>query len=136
MADITVTAANVLKGSNAQTFEGVAGATITAGDVCYKDTADSNKYKLAINSAEASSAGVAIALCGAATGQPVVLQRSGDINPGGTVVVAEVYCVSPVAGGIAPDADVASGDFRTVLGVGITATNIAMDIQVSGVAVP
>ena len=136
MADITVTAANVLKGSDAQTFEGVAGATITAGDVCYKDTGDANKYKLAINSAAASSNNIGLALCGAGDGQPLILQRSGDLNPGGTVVVGEVYCVSPVAGGIAPDADVASGDFRTVLGVGTTASNIAVNIQVGGVAVP
>lgn len=46
MADLTITAASVLAGSNATTRQGTAGATITAGQVVYFD--DTTKtYKLA-----------------------------------------------------------------------------------------
>jgi hypothetical protein len=48
MADLTITAANVIAGNSAKTETGTAGATVTAGQVVYKDSAD-NKFKLADN---------------------------------------------------------------------------------------
>ena len=46
MADLTLTAASVLAGSNATTRLGTAGATITAGQVVYFDDT-TNTFKLA-----------------------------------------------------------------------------------------
>ena len=136
MADITQTPANVVAGSNAVTKDGTAGVTIVAGDVLYKDSTDSDDLKLSINATEAPAAAVGVALNGGADGQPIRYQTSGDHNPGGTVVVGEVYFVSPTAGKFAPDGDVAIADYRTSLGIGTTSSNIKLRIQVGGVVVP
>ena len=136
MADISQTAASVVAASATPFQDGVAGVTIVAGDVIYKDSTDANKLKLAVNSAEASAEAVGVALNGGANGQPIRYQTGGGINPGGTVVVGEVYCVSPQAGKFAPDADVLTADYRTILGIGTTTSNIAFAINVSGIQVP
>ena len=136
MADITQTAANVLAATGAPTKDVVWGETIIAGDVVYEDANDGNKYKKAINSAEASAAAKGIALNSGSSGQPGRIQTGGNINPGGTVVVGEIYNVSPQAGKIAPDADVLSADYRTILGIGTTSSNIKLGINVSAIALP
>lgn len=45
MADLTVTASNVVKGADAKTQVGLYGATVTAGQTVYADPGDSNKFK-------------------------------------------------------------------------------------------
>ena len=132
MADIIVTAANVVAGSNAEKVTGTAGASITAGEPVYKDPSD-GKLKPADNTTEAKAAALGIALHAAEDDQPLTYQKSGDINPGATVAVGEVYCVSGTAGGIAPVADVTTGDYLTILGYGTTANNIRLDINATGI---
>ena len=134
MVDISVTAANVVKGTGAVTQNGTAGATITAGQSIYLDTV-AGTLKLADADVVASAAAAGIALHGASLNQPLAYQSAGRITIGGTVVVGTVYVVSITAGGVAPLADIASGDFVTVLGIGVTTAIIALDIQVSGVAI-
>lgn len=133
MADLSITAANVVKYSNATTRTGTAGAAITAGDVLYLDTT----MKLAQADTATKAAAVGIALNDAASGQPVVYLVSGGINPGATVAIGTVYVVSDnAAGAIAPVADLASEDYVTILGVGTTTSRIEVNINVSGVAIP
>ncbi len=48
MADLSITAANVLRGSNARVETGIFGATVTAGQVVYRDASDNNKFKLVL----------------------------------------------------------------------------------------
>lgn len=140
MADISVTAGSVIAGDDARIANGTAGATITAGQTVAKNTT-SGKWVLAEADAAttaamiAGSGGVGIALNGASDGQPIQVQIEGDINPGGTVTIGEIYCVSPTAGGIAPFSDLLTDDYVTVLGVGTTASNIKMLPIVSGVQV-
>lgn len=133
MADITVTAANVLAGTGAQTKPVTYGGTITAGMAVYKDSATST-YKACDTSTAAKALAEGIALNGGASGQPGLILTSGQITIGGTVAVGTVYTVSDNAGGIAPDADRGAGDFVTVLGVGVSATVIAVNIVAAGVA--
>lgn len=136
MADITQTAANVLI-NTAYPYvkrEGTAGATIVAGDVLYQDASDGNSLKPASHGTAAAARAVGIALVGASDGQVCVYLESGHINPGGTAVVGEVYCVSTNAGKFAPNSDIGIGDFVTVIGVGITASDILINIIVSGIA--
>lgn len=137
MADLVITAANVAKGTGATTADGIAGASITAGQAVYLDSS-TNTVKLADADTAGATAGVAvgIALHAAASGQPIKYQTGGQITIGATVTVGRVYIVSSNAGGIAPDADALTGWYKTILGVGITTAIIAMGIQVSGVAVP
>ena len=135
MADTTVTAANVVLVSGS--IEHVtAGAAVTAGQTVYKDLTDGNDHKPCDADASASAVIAGIALHASEDKQPLAIQKSGTINMGGTVVVGEVYCVSSTAGGVAPDLDVASGEYRTVIGVGVTAANILLNFSTSGVQVP
>ncbi len=135
MADITQTAANVRAQSNARVNRGgLAGATIVAGNVVYKE-ASSGKYKLADNDhATAEVRGSAgIALNGAADNQPLNVCEAGDINLGATLVAGTTYCVSSTAGAICPQADVASGDEVIVLGVAKSTSLLTLSIQDPGV---
>lgn len=137
MADIVVTAANVLKGANAQTTSGTAGEAITAGELVYIDGTDSNKIKLAdADASEAASTLVGIALHATASGQPILYATKGDVNPGGTVVVGEIYVASGTAGGIAPEGDLATNDWLVVFGYGTTTSIIDVDIKVVGKQIP
>ncbi len=138
MADITVTAANVQKGVDARIASGVAGATITAGQVVYIDTADAGKLK-PVDSDSATAAARApagIALNGASAGQPVTFQNEGQITIGGTVTVGVLYVASDTAGGIMPSADLETGDYVALIGIGVSSTSISLCLFNSGVAVP
>lgn len=130
MADISVTATNVLQGVGATVVQGVAGAALTRGLVCYIDvtTGTWKKAGAASTAAVAGSGGLSICLEDVATGQSGLFQTGGSINPGGTVVVGGIYVVSATAGNIAQllDAQTITGQFRTLVGVATTATNLVL----------
>lgn len=135
MADLTITAANVLKTTSAtQVPNGIAGETLTAGQSIYIDTADQSKIKLADADAATTAVVAGVTLNGAASGQPVAYITVGDYNPGATVVIGETYATSITPGGIAPIADILSGDFTTIIGIATTTANINVNINVGGVA--
>jgi hypothetical protein len=129
MADLTITAANVLAGSGAKKASGTAGASITAGQVVYLDSAD-NKYKLADTDSGTAAARspVGIALHAAANNQPLAVLTSGPITIGATVAVGDVYYLSGNAGGLAPFADVAAGDYPCIIGI-CTSTSV-LDVKI------
>jgi hypothetical protein len=133
MADLSITAASVVAGSGAKTEDGTAGATITAGQVVYKDSAD-NKFKLADN--DSATAAVrspyGISLNGASNGQPLRVLTSGPITIGATTVVGVVYCLSSTAGAICPVADIAAGDYNTIVGIGTSVTSIDVRFHEAG----
>jgi len=136
MADLTLTAANVLAGSNATTNLGTAGATITAGQVVYFD--DTTKtYKLAdTDSATAAvRSPVGIALNGASSGQPLMVLTAGDITLGAVLTAGTAYYLSGNPGGICPVADVASGDYPVILGMAKSTSVLAIKIVEAGVAI-
>lgn len=135
MADLTITAANVVAGSNAITELGAAGETITAGKAVYLDDvtkkfllADSNSATVAARRAKG------IALNGAALNQPLVIQKGGDLTIGATMTVGASYFLSDTAGGICPDADVGSGEYVCLLGVAKSTTVLALGIQFPNVS--
>ena len=130
MADVTITAANVISGGTKT--NGTAGATITEGQTVYQD-ATTKKWKLSdANLTGAKSCG-GIALNGASDGQPLAVHKSGDITIGGTLVAGTVYAVSATAGGIAPLADITTGDNVITLGVAKSTTVLSVAIQNPGV---
>jgi hypothetical protein len=134
MADLTITAANVAKGTNAAvTSTYLAGASITAGQAVYLDTTTST-MKLADADALASSEAFGVALNSAATGQPIAVQRSGSITIGATVATGVAYYVSTTAGGICLESDLSTGDFPHFLGFATSTTVIALDPKACGVA--
>jgi hypothetical protein len=131
MADITITAANVLLTSG-RSDTGTAGATITAGQPIYLDASDSNKAKLAqCDGTAAEVDAVGIALHAATTGQPIRWAVSGStINIGATTAKNLAYVVSATAGGVAPSTDLDSGKRITWLGYA-TGTSGVMVLNIS-----
>lgn len=133
MADLTITAASVSL-SSGTSVEGTAGETITAGQSVYRDASDSNKIKKADANASSATATVyGIALNGASNTQPIKVATSGTIIIGATTVKGELYVCSATAGGIAPEADLASGHYVSFLGIATDTTGtIKLGITNSG----
>ena len=130
MANLAITAANVLASSNALKLQGIAGESITAGQPVYKDAADGNRLKLAdANTSAATSAVIGIALHGAAAGQPLTyVYEDSSFTPGGALTVGQTYCVSATAGAIAPIADLGAGDYPAVVFIATSASVAVMKI--------
>jgi hypothetical protein len=136
MADLSVTAGSVLHTSGTKTT-GVAGAAITAGQALYLDSA-TNTLKLAqADGTAAEAAVVGIALHAAGIGQPITYAANGSVmNIGATTAKTTTYLVSAAAGGIAPQADITSGQRITRVGYA-TATDgsFVVDIKATGASV-
>lgn len=134
MADIAITAANVLPGANAIKTTGVAGAAITAGQGTYFDTT-TQTWKLADNDAAAAAAhhDQGIALTGSAAGQPIIVQTGGDITIGGTLTPGTAYYLSATPGAICPVADLVSGKTVCQIGLAKSAAVLTIDVQFPGV---
>lgn len=135
MADLVITASQVVPSTNARFQTGDAGEALTAGMPAYRKTADRKWYKAdadAVDSAEAAG----IVVCDAAAGQRVFVQDDGDLVLGAAAapVAGETYVVSATAGKIAPIADLASGDYVTHLGVGKTGNKLQLHVHPSRLA--
>lgn len=129
MADISITAANVVAGSGAVTETRLAAVAIAAGEVVYLDA--NSKYNLA--DTDSATAIVrkprGIALNSAAAGQPVQIIRSGDVTLGAVLTKAVAYYLSGTPGKLAPIADVAAGDYTAIIGMAISSSVLRVDIQ-------
>lgn len=133
MADLSITAANVVAGSGATVREGTAGATVTAGQVLYLDSS-ANTLKLAdCNSATAAvRSPIGIALHAASSGQPLAYLTQGLITIGATVTGGVAYYLSGTAGGIRPVADNTTGDYPTIIGIATSASVLSVKLHESG----
>jgi hypothetical protein len=134
MADLSITAANVVKGADALVENGTAGASITAGQPVYLDDT-TGKFLLSDNNAAGKKTVRGVALHAASNNQPLAIQRRGDITIGGTLTAGSRYYLSGSAGGIAPEADLASGMDVVLLGIAKTTTVLALNIQTPGVTI-
>ena len=136
MVDIVITGP-VVPSFPKDTRTGQAAVAITAGQVLYKDGTNGNKLTLADADVEASAEVVGIAVCDAGIDEMVVYAVTGATitQVGTTFTAGTAYWCSPTAGGIAPVADVASADFKTLLGVASSTTALKVNIYISGVAV-
>jgi hypothetical protein len=135
MATLVIVPANVIASPSATKGTGVAGVTITAGQVLYKDAADSNKLKLSdANGAAALRVVDGIALHGASAGQPITYVTRDPLLVLGTTLVAgtSYMLASDTPGGIAPIADAAAGDYVTSLGVAHSTTELNFQPVASG----
>jgi hypothetical protein len=133
MADISITAANVLKGTTNTVENGTAGETITAGQVVYKKSTDglfwkADCYATSVTSNDEIKEAYGIALNSAAANQALQVQRTGDITIGGSVTAGAVYYLASsnvgAAGGIAPLDDLVSTDWYVIIGVATSTTVI------------
>jgi hypothetical protein len=134
MADLSITAANVAQTGGEPSKKGIAADTITQGQALYKNTAGALVRCDADVLASAAFAG--IALNAASSGQPVDYAPPGaTVNIGATTTKNTYYVVSTTAGGIAPSADLASGDYITLLFVGNGTAIVTVLGHATGVAV-
>ena len=142
MADFSITAAQVTAVGTPTIKNITAGATITAGQVIYKDTLDQNKAKLAdANLSDAASQAIGIAVNGAAAGQPVdYIDTPGveiTLTTGSALGVAGLPVVlsAAVAGNMAPHTDLATGHYPVILGfLGSTGKTLVLVMKRSTVA--
>lgn len=130
MAAISVTATSVAPGSSCTTASGTAGATITAGQVLYIDTANSNVLKLAdTDSSDLTSTVAGIALHGASSGQPITYATDGLVTFNAVLVASKVYIAGATAAGdINPVADHTTGWRMSILGVAMSTTSLRLRI--------
>lgn len=135
MADITITPANVVPGSNASLVQGTAGETIAAGKALYLASA-TKKWMLADSNSATAEARQAdgIALTGSSLNQPIVVHKSGDITIGATLTAGVAYYLSDTPGGICPVADVGAGEYVCLLGLAKSTSVLAVNIQFPGVS--
>lgn len=115
MADLTITAGSVLN-SSATVLTGTAGESLTAGQSVYLKAADGKIWKAQCDGTAAEAEAVGITLHAAGAGQPIAYATEGAINIGATTSKATSYVVSAAAGGVAPIADLTSGQYITELG--------------------
>jgi hypothetical protein len=135
MADLVITAANVVVGAGAKTEHGTAGATVTAGQPVYED-ATTGRFLLADNNSATVRARTpkGLALNGAANGQPLAIVTEGPVTIGATLTAGVAYYLSDTPGGIGPVADLASGEYPTIIGIAASTSVLNVNIQSSGVA--
>jgi hypothetical protein len=136
MADLTVTAASVLWTSGPK-VTGVAGASITAGQSLYLDSATSTLKLAQCDGTAAEADAVGVALHAAGSGQPLTYAAQGALINIGATTAKTHYLVSATAGGVAPLADITTSTHKIVrLGYGIDAAGVfQVDIKNTGVSV-
>lgn len=130
MADLAPTAANVVKTSDTVISTGYYGETVTAGMAIYRKTADSLYYKADANVTTAEAVVAGIALNSGSAGQPASFATSGSVTLGSVTAGAAgvPVCLSTTAGGLAPDGDIATGNYYSFIGVMTSATVIKLGI--------
>jgi hypothetical protein len=135
MSDLSITAASVAAASTARRTTRTAGVTITAGQVLALDPV-TNTYKLCdCNSATAALRKPAgIALHAATAGQPITMLTNGVITIGATVAIGVTYFTSGTGGGIRPAADNTTGDYVSIVGIGVSTTQINVKFNQSNAA--
>lgn len=135
MADLSITAANVVADSTASRVTGTAGETIAAGKAVYKSST-TNKWMLADSNSATVEArrATGIALCGASLNQPVTVLTNGLVTIGATLTAGLAYYLSDTPGGICPVADIGSGEYVCLLGLATTTAILNVGIQFPNVA--
>ena len=133
MSDLSITAANVVPGANADIEHGLSGTTVTAGQWVYQDSS-TGRYLLADSNSATAAARTprGVALNNASAGQPLAIQKGGLATIGATMTAGVAYYLSDTPGGMCPVADVGSGEYSVILGIATSATVLDVHIQASG----
>ena len=135
MADLSVTAASVVASANAVKLNQYnAGATITAGQLIYLDSADLDakdrpKAKLSdANGASALRVADGIAVNNASAGQTInyVVSDTALVIAASGLTTNNILILSATPGGVAPSADLTTGWYLNVIGVVKSATTISV----------
>jgi hypothetical protein len=133
MADVSFTATGILAASGRQ-LTLTAGATITAGQVLYADSTDTDKLKpanAATSSATAAALYFALANCADEQRIPVLAIEPGSVLTCNGLTAGEVYVLSGnTSGSVAPAADLtAASTWRgVVVGVATSTTSLKLGL--------
>jgi hypothetical protein len=135
MANLTITAANVVAGDGAVTEAGISGEAITAGQAIYKSSA-TGKYMLADSNSATVEARRArgVALNNAAANQPLDVLRSGDLSLGAVLTAGTAYYLSDTPGALCPVADVGAGEYVCLIGLARSTSVLSVNVQFPNVA--
>ncbi len=120
--------------TNTQVRRVTYGETIDAGEAVYYDTTD-EEYKLAdANNTEETARAVGIAITpGVDGGEGYIATGGSIILVGATVAVGQAYVVSQTPGGLDTEGTLTTNDYVTFLAIGETTTQIALNIQATGI---
>lgn len=132
--DVSITAANVVPSASADIRSTTAGATITAGQLIYLDSADLDtkdrpKAKLSdANGASALRVADGIAVNNASAGQTInyVVSDTALVITASGLTTNNILILSATPGGVAPSADLTTGWYLNVIGVVKSATTISV----------
>lgn len=126
MTDLSITAASIAPAANAQIEYGASGEAIGAGKSVYFDSSLQQWLLADANHATAAKrrpTGISLN-ASAAAGQKVAVQKGGDLNLGATLVAGARYYCSATAGGICPEADLATGMEVSLIGIATSTSNL------------
>ncbi len=142
MAEHTPVAASVIPFANGVVVEGVSGEALTAGDVVYRDSSDSNRLKKAQCDGTAAQAAAIGAVLGSApgAGQKIFVMTYGEITMGSAVYSASglLLVVGATAGKTmtVDDAAFTTGAYLTFMGWSMSATRAFFAPRASGLQIP
>jgi len=130
-ADLSITAASFVPSTSAKYLTGIAGTTITAGQVVVT-SASTGKYVLADADDSTIIGIVGVAAHGASAGQPLnVVTEDPDLTLGATLSMSvPIYVLSSTAGGIAPSADISVGEYPLLILVAKSTTKCVLKPRV------
>lgn len=135
MTALVITVANVKWTGGVRPRQITFGATVTAAQPVYKDTAD-NEYKLGDADALATAAVEGLALTNGYDGKEgLIAVRGSQMNVGATTAAGIPYCVGLAGGDIVPYTDLASGDFPNILFWGTGTAVVTLICEASPVAI-
>ena len=137
MANLSITAANVIPSEGAVISSGTVGGTavtVVAGNLLYKHT--DGTLLLATNATAVGAAVVGMALGGAGTGQVVrYVSEDPDLTLGATATVGDPIYLTTAGGCSILTADLDIGEFVTFLGITTVANSkVNFKIVASGFA--
>jgi hypothetical protein len=132
MATITLPT-TAIPGAGARSVPGVANATVAQGQVVYRNS--SRKMALAQANAALTAEVVGIMQQSATANAPVDVQTDGIVSGLSGLTAGVFYVLSDsVAGGIMPIADLTTGDYVTLIGYALSATELQLLIEITGLA--
>jgi hypothetical protein len=142
MADLTITADDVLPGSNATIIKDkAAGENFTAGQPVYLN-ATTDKWMMAdSNVVIATTEQIGIAVSTGRTSQLVAVQTAGTLDVGATLTKRTLYVVANGTGTgtitgeglISPIADLIAGDYLYILGWASATDELTMRVINTGI---
>jgi hypothetical protein len=139
MADISITASNVVPATDASTEVILLGADADAGDILVYDSTDGD-WVLAANSSAALAGNGDPLQLRMATSSGVAGQSVSAVRPGSKVTVGSVltkgrWYVLSTGGAISPESDATTNDWSTLIGYAVSATQLSFQPIVTGVQV-